>query len=172
MLTVFIGLILGKRRLRTEEPPPAWATASGAPQRAPLGHTEEQPLRSPSTAPTATRLFTGSPRKQETRGCKGIKISLGMSLRPQERGPPTLTRGLLESETEPRELSAEFVFPCPSWMGFLSLPLRWVFFAFRLHRGRYRELGSGFAWPPPCGAAPGLFQPGYFEPGHLRCQAP
>ena len=27
----------------------------------------------------------------------------------------TLTRGLLESETEPRELSAEFVFHCPSF---------------------------------------------------------
>ena len=35
-----------------------------------------------------------------------------MSLLPQERGPATLTGGLLESETEPCELSAEFVFRC------------------------------------------------------------
>ena len=51
------------------------------------------------------------------RDCKGIKILLAicfshMFLQPQERGPPTLTRGLLESETEPHELSAEFVFCC------------------------------------------------------------
>ena len=38
-----------------------------------------------------------------------------MSLQQQERGPPTLTGGLLESGTELRELSAEFVFHCPSF---------------------------------------------------------
>ena len=46
------------------------------------------------------------------RDCKGIKISLGMSL---QRGLLTLTRGLLGSETGPRELSAEFVFHCPGF---------------------------------------------------------
>ena len=50
-----------------------------------------------------------------------IKISLGMSLQPQERGPPTLTGGLLESETEPRELWAEFVFHCASTVSFAEL---------------------------------------------------
>ena len=48
----------------------------------------------------------------ETRDCKGIKISLGMSL---QRGPLTLTGGLLGSETELCELSAEFVFHCPGF---------------------------------------------------------
>ena len=62
--------------------------------------------------PPATRLFVGGLRKQETRDCKGIKISLGMSL---QRGPLTLTRGLLGSETGPRELSAEFVFRRPGF---------------------------------------------------------
>ena len=38
-----------------------------------------------------------------------------MSLQPSERGPPTLTGGLLESETELCELSAEFIFRCPSF---------------------------------------------------------
>ena len=57
-----------------------------------------------------------------------------MSLQPSERGPPTLTGGLLESGTELRELSAEFVFHCPSFqhdgllvtspaLGFLHVPL-------------------------------------------------
>ena len=171
MLTVFIGLILGKRRLRTEEPPPAWATASGAPQRAPLGHTEEQPLRSPSTAPTATRLFTGSPRKQETRGCKGIKISLGMSLRPQERGPPTSTRGLLESETEPRELSASSFFPVPAGWASCHFPCA----GFSLHSASTE--GDILSWAPAllgllAGLRRGCFSQVTLEPGHLRCQAP
>ena len=60
----------------------------------------------------ATRLFAGGLREQETIDCKGIKISLGMSL---QRGPLTLTRGLLGSETGPHELSAEFVFRCPGF---------------------------------------------------------
>ena len=51
----------------------------------------------------------------ETRDCKGIKISLGMSLQPEEQGPLTLTGGLLESETEPCELFAEFIFHCPGF---------------------------------------------------------
>ena len=38
-----------------------------------------------------------------------------MSLQPQERGPPTLTRGLLKSESETCELSAEFIFHCPGF---------------------------------------------------------
>ena len=75
----------------------------------------------------AAGLFTGGLRKQETRDCKGIKISLGMSL---QRGPLTLTRGFLGSETGPRDLSAEFVFHCPGFqhdglspaMDFLHVP--------------------------------------------------
>ena len=31
------------------------------------------------------------------------------------RGPPILSRGLLESETKPCELSADFIFRCPSF---------------------------------------------------------
>ena len=62
--------------------------------------------------PPATRHFAGVLREQETRDCKGIKISLGMSL---QRGPLTLTRGFLGSETGPRDLSAEFVFHCPGF---------------------------------------------------------
>ena len=47
-----------------------------------------------------------------------------MTFQPYEQGPPTLTRSLLQSETEPSELSAEFAFAVPvsSTLGFLSLP--------------------------------------------------
>ena len=77
--------------------------------------------------PPAACLFAGGLREQETRDCKGIKISLGMSLL---RGPLTLTRVILGSETGPRDLSAEFVFHCPGFqhdglspaMDFLHVP--------------------------------------------------
>ena len=54
-----------------------------------------------------------------------------MSLQSWEQGPPILTGGLLESETEPRELSAEFIFHCPRFqhdgpspaLGFLRVQL-------------------------------------------------
>ena len=38
------------------------------------------PCQSPSVAPTATHLFTGGLRRQETRDCKGIKILLAVCL--------------------------------------------------------------------------------------------
>ena len=79
------------------------------------------------------------------RDCTGIKISLGMSLQPEERGPLTLTGGLLGSETGPRGLSTV---PVSSTMG---LPLRWILFAFCLYRRSFAELGSGCAWPLPQG---------------------
>ena len=57
------------------------------------------------------------------RDCKGIKILLGIcpsSHRSEDLLPSTFyllpsTGGLLESETEPRELSAGFVFCCPGF---------------------------------------------------------
>ena len=107
--------------------------------------------------PPATCLFAGGLREQETRDCKGIKISLGMSL---QRGPLTLTRGLLESETEQCELSAEFVFvvPVSSTLGFLSLPLHLGFLHVQLPQ---RELS--LSWASVLGlrlarAKPRLFQ--------------
>ena len=79
-----------------------------------------------------------------------------MSLQPEERGPPTLTGGLLGSETGPRGLSAVPV------SGTMGLPLHWIFFTFRLYRGSFAELGSGCAWPLPHGD---------FQPGYLRVTA-
>ena len=86
-----------------------------------------------------------------------------MSFQPQERGPPTLAGGLLESETELRELSAQFIFHCPSFqhagllvtspaLGFLHVQLpRWEL----LLRWALVVLGLLLV-----GAAPRLFQPG------------
>ena len=66
-----------------------------------------------------------------------------MSFQPQGQGPPTLTRGLLESETELHELFAKFVFvvPVSSTQGFLSLLLCWVSFAFSFHHMSFQQVG-------------------------------
>ena len=118
--------------------------------------------RVPLIVPPAACLFTGGSRKQERRDCKGIKILLGMSLQPEERGPLTLTGGLLGSETGPRGLSAV---PVSSTMG---LPLCWIFFTFHLYHGSFTELGSGCAWPLPRGDC---FSQVTSESRHHRCHA-
>ena len=110
--------------------------------------------------PPAARLFTGGLRKQETRDCKGIKISLGMSLKPEERGPLTLTRGLLGSETGLCGLSTV---PVSSTIG---LPLHWIFFMFCLYHRSFTELGSSCAWPLPRG---GCFSRVISKSRHHRC---
>ena len=48
----------------------------------------------------------------------------------------------MESETEPPELSAEFVsaLPVSSMLGFLSLPLSWVFFIPSFHCGSFCQV--------------------------------
>ena len=68
------------------------------------------------------------------RDCKGIKILLAICPF-SHRDNDLLTRGLLESETEPRELSAKLVFAVPvsSMLSFWSLPLCWISFVFRFH---------------------------------------
>ena len=66
-----------------------------------------------------------------------------MSFQPLGRGPLTLTGGLLEPETEPCELSAEFVSAVPvfSMLGFLLLPLGWVSLAFSFHHVSFCQAG-------------------------------
>ena len=58
-----------------------------------------------------------------------------IAFQPLEWWPLILTRGLLESESEPHEISAEFVFafPVSSTLGFLSLLLHWVFLTFSFY---------------------------------------
>ena len=55
---------------------------------------------------------------------------------------PTLTKGVLESEAEPRELLAECVLAVvvSNMLGFLSLPLHWVFFASHFHHGSFHRV--------------------------------
>ena len=87
-----------------------------------------------------------------------------MSFQPEERGPPALTGGFLESETELRELSAKLVLAVllPSTLGFLSLPLHWIFFEFSFHHGWALSPSWASAVLGLClaGAEPRLFQPG------------
>lgn len=59
------------------------------------------------------------------------------------RSKEPLTGGLLQSETEPYELSAEFVFAVlvSSTLGFLSLPLHWVSFSAVSTASTFAKLG-------------------------------
>ena len=91
------------------------------------------------------------------RGCKRIKILLGLCpFSHRRQGPPALTGGLLESETATWAFSW-VCFCCPCWvssvLGFLSLPLHWVFFALSFHRGSFRQVGlllclASASWGP------------------------
>ena len=69
-----------------------------------------------------------------------------------------LSRGLLESEPEPCELSAELVFAVPvsSMLGFLSLPLCWIFFMLSFHCKSFHWVGlllwlASASWGPSQG---------------------
>ena len=99
-------------------------------------------------------------RFEEIRDCKGIKISLGMSL---QRGPLTLTFWDLRLGHVSFLPSLFFAVPVSSTMG---LPLRWIFFTFCLYRGSFAELGSCCAWPLPHG---GCFSQVISESRHHRC---
>ena len=69
----------------------------------------------------------------------------------------SLTRGLLESEAELRELSAEFVFHSPGLQhdGPLGTSLALDFLRFSASTmGGFAELGSCCAWPLPQVMAP------------------
>ena len=118
---------------------------------------EEQPLQSPSGA--HCRLPVRGVRGKEKRETVIVRH---MSFQPQERGPPTLTGGLLESEAGQRGLSAEsgFAAPVSSTQG---LPPRWVFLAFASTRelsgvGLLLSFASS-AWRS-------------FQPGFIRVTAP
>ena len=84
-----------------------------------------------------------------------------------------LSGGLLESETVSHELSAKFGFAVPvsSTLGFLSLPLHWVFSAFSFHHGSFCWVGLllylvSASW----GQSWGCFSQVISEKWHHRCQ--
>ena len=85
------------------------------------------------------------------RDWKGIKILLAICPSSHRGGPPTLTRGILESETEPCELSLELVFAVlvSGMLGFLPLPLCWVCFAFSFCWGDFCWVGILLCLAPP-----------------------
>ena len=93
-----------------------------------------------------------------------------MSLQSLERGSPTFTGGLLESETELRELSAEFLFHCPGFWHdgpLLTSPaLGFLCVLFPLW-----ELSPSWA-PAVIGLLLAVTTPRLFHPGYIRVTAP
>ena len=137
---------LAQRRLRKENPHPLGQQLLGRSRWWSLQDTlGSSPCQSPSVAPTATHLFAKGSRKQDTRECKGIKILL--AIRPSShRDKDLLTRGVLESETEPREPSAKLVFSVwvSSMLGFWSVPLCWISFVFSFNHIIFHQVELPF----------------------------
>ena len=94
-----------------------------------------------------------------------------MSLQPQERGLPTLTGGLLESEAELHELSADFIFLCPGFQhdGLLVTSLALGFL--RFYQGSFPQVGFLLCLASsllgPCRRCFNQVKP---ESWHHRCQ--
>ena len=140
VLTVFIGLILGTKKIKDRRTPTH------------LGNSYEvAPARVLNCTHCHSPVHGGFEQTRNKRLQRHYDFVSHMFFQLQGWGPPTLTRGLLESETEPCELSAAFVFAVlvSNRLGFLSLPLCWVFFMFIFHHGSLAELGFWCAWPPP-----------------------
>ena len=142
MLTVFIGLILGTKKIKDRRTPTCFGQ-----------QLLSSSCQSPSVAPTATRLFTGSSRKQEMRDCKGIKILLAIC--------PSSHRS--EDFLPQPEVSWNLRMRCVSFLPTLSLlsrfPARWASchvpcasFSLRSAStaGAFAKFGFCCAWPPPC----------------------
>ena len=82
MLTIFIGLILGTKKIKDRRNPTGLGNSYWGPADSAFGTYQRVTSPESSIVPTATCLFTGGSRKQEKRDCKPIKILLGMSLQP------------------------------------------------------------------------------------------
>ena len=79
VLTVFIGLFLGTKKIKDRRTPTAWVTATGAQEiTEPLGHTEEKLLPKSQNCTYCCSPVHGGLMKQETRDCKEMKILLGI----------------------------------------------------------------------------------------------
>ena len=110
VLTVFIDLILGTKKIKERRTPTGLGNSYWDPaDRGDFGtHWVVAPARAQLHPVPLACSWWGS-RKQEMKDCKGINILLGIC--PSSHR----SKDLLESETELRELSAEFVFRCPSF---------------------------------------------------------
>ena len=80
---------------------------------------------------------------------------------------PILTRGFLETEAEPCELSAEFIFCCLGFQHDGPSPAL-AFLPVRFYCGSVTELGSCCAWPL---LRRGCFSQVTSESRHHRCHA-
>ena len=82
------------------------------------------------------------------------------------------TNSPLTYHCKPCKLSAEFVFAVPvsSTLGFMSLPLRWVFFLFHFHRGSFRWVGLLLCLASASqGLSQGCFSWVKYKSQHHRC---
>ena len=134
---VFIGLILGTKKIKnritlTHLGNSYWGIADSG---AFSTHWVVARARDPQLHPLLLTCSQGVQGNKKLEIVKELRFVSHMSFQRLGQGPLTLTGGLLESETELCELSAEFVFAVPvfSILGFSSLPLGWVSLAFSFH---------------------------------------
>ena len=172
MLTVFIGLILGQRRLRTEEPPAAWVTATGASRWWRLWDSLRSRLsRAPSCPHHQSPVHGGSRKqgvRQGARDCKGIKTLLG--IRPSGHRSKEVFWNLRLSCLSSL-LSCFFAVPVSSTLGILSLPLCWVLLTFSFHRRSFRQVGLLLCLASSLqGSCQGCLTQVKYESGHHRCR--
>ena len=134
---------MAQRRLRTEEPPSTWATATKAQEIV-------EPSRHPG-APTAARLFTGCSRKQGTRDCQGIKILLAICHRGKELLPQLEVFWNLKLSHVSFLLSLFLLSQFPACWASCHLPCAGFFPRSASPTGAFAKLGFCCAWLPPCG---------------------
>ena len=152
VLTVFIDLILGTKKIKERRTPTCLGNSYWGPaDRRDFGtHCVVAPARA-QLHPVPLACSWGGLRKQEMKDCKGINILLGYVL--PAIGERTFWN--LRLSYVSFLLSLFFAVPVSSMLGFLSLPLCWVFFVFSFHRVSFHWVGLLLA-----GAQPRLFQPG------------
>ena len=124
--------------------------------------------------PTAAHLFAQVSRKRETRDCKAIAILLGIcpsSHRIESLLPYPEVFWSLRLSCVSFLLSLFFTVLVSIMLGFLSVPLCWVFFSFHSYRGGFQQVGLllclASSLQGPCGDC---FSQVKSESQHHRCQ--
>ena len=163
VITVFIGLILGTKNIKDRRTPTCFGSS--------YSDTTDSGAFGTHWTPTATHLLAGGLQKQEMRDCKGIKILLATC--PSSHRGEDFYPNQGSSGTELCDLFAKFIFTVlvSSMLGFLSLPLRWVFFTFSFHHGIIRWVGlllclGSTSW----GLSQGCFSQVKSKKQHHRCR--
>ena len=136
----FIGLILDTKKIKDRTPTHLGDSYSGPEDSGSFRTCCRLASVESLSCTTATCLSVEGLRKQEMTDCKYIKILLAIcpsSHRSEDLLP------IPEVLWNPRLSHVSFLLillcavPVYSILGFLSLPLRWAFFMFSFHRGRF-----------------------------------